>query len=75
MNPDNLEEFSPEWFDACSKAWMKNKKRMGASYVYVCEKEGCKNKVLMNHSDHCKWHAQQIKQTRQSDRIKAMKEK
>lgn len=31
-------EFTPEWFDASSSAWMANKKRVkGGSYVYVCQ--------------------------------------
>lgn len=29
-----MEEFSPEWFDACSIAWRSNKKRKGESWVY-----------------------------------------
>ena len=34
-------EFSPEWFDASSKAWMSNKKKCeNATYVYVCKKKG-----------------------------------
>lgn len=54
MNPD-LIEFSPEWFDACSKAWTANKKRKGYSYVYVCEKPKCKNTVKLGEAT-CKWH-------------------
>jgi hypothetical protein len=34
-----MEEFSPEWFDESSKAWMANKRRVGrgGGYIYVCE--------------------------------------
>jgi hypothetical protein len=56
MNPDLLVEFSPEWFDACSKAWTANKKRKGYSYVYVCEKPMCKNVVHQLGNPFCKWH-------------------
>lgn len=56
MNPDLLVEFSPEWFDACSKAWTANKKRKGYSYVYVCEKHMCKNVVHQLGNPFCKWH-------------------
>ena len=38
-------EFSAEWFDACTEAWMKNKKRIGQIYIYICEHPSCKRKV------------------------------
>jgi hypothetical protein len=38
-------EFSAEWFDACTEAWMNNKKRIGEMYVYICEHPSCKRKV------------------------------
>lgn len=31
-------EFSPAWFDAASKAWLENKRKIGnGSYRYICE--------------------------------------
>ncbi len=46
-NLDTLEEFSPEWFDASSKAWMQNKKKgKHCSYKYVCPK--CKKGMILN---------------------------
>ena len=71
MNPDTLEEFTPEWFDACSHAWMLNKKRCGASYVYVCDKPKCKNKVFSSASTLCRFHAEKEKE----ERLLASKEK
>ena len=38
-------EFSPEWFDSCSRAWLANKKRDGHSYMYKCGVESCRNRV------------------------------
>jgi hypothetical protein len=38
-------EFSAEWFDASSEAWMKNKRRIGQIYIYICEHPSCKRKV------------------------------
>ena len=38
-------EFSAEWFDASSKAWMNNKKRIGQIYIYICEHPSCKRTV------------------------------
>ncbi len=39
-------EFSPEWFDSSSRAWLANKKRMSeGSYTYVCGVETCKTRV------------------------------
>lgn len=40
-----MKEFSAEWFDASSAAWMKNKKRIGQMYVYICEYPSCSRKV------------------------------
>ena len=37
-----MEEFSHEFFEQASKAWLKNKIRRGHQYVYKCEVEGCK---------------------------------
>lgn len=32
------QEFSPEWFDACSQAWLANKRKMGnGTYRYTCD--------------------------------------
>jgi hypothetical protein len=71
-----MEEFSPEWFDYSSKMWMMNKKRVGQSYVYVCKKEGCKNKPHLR-TDWCVWHHPEIKQEetplRRSARIQLQK--
>lgn len=39
------EEFTPEFFDLSSRAWMANKKRVGYSYTYTCAVEKCKNRV------------------------------
>ena len=44
-----MEEFSAEWFDASSEAWMKNKKRIGQMYVYICDHHSCKRKVSSTH--------------------------
>ena len=30
-------EFTREWFDECSKEWMKNKTRKGYATLYKCE--------------------------------------
>jgi hypothetical protein len=34
-------EFSPAWFDASSKAWMENKRRLKTNtvYKYICQHE------------------------------------
>jgi len=38
-------EFTPEWFDSSSRAWLANKKRKGQTYIYVCGVETCKRGV------------------------------
>ena len=48
-------EFSPEWFDISSQAWLANKKRVGASYVYVCSMDLCK-RVVKEGFDMCSIH-------------------
>lgn len=48
-------EFTPEWFDLSSRAWLANKKRSGYSYTYKCAVEECKNKVKEN-ALNCKHH-------------------
>lgn len=47
-------EFTPEWFDLSSRAWLANKKRSGYSYTYKCGLENCKNKV--KNTINCKHH-------------------
>ena len=47
-------EFTPEWFDLSSRAWLANKKRSGYSYTYKCGLENCKNKV--KNTLNCKHH-------------------
>jgi hypothetical protein len=34
-------EFTPEFFDASSRAWRANKRRYGESWRYVCTVTGC----------------------------------
>ena len=34
---DEPKEFSHEWFLEASNAWKENKKKKGASYVYICQ--------------------------------------
>ncbi len=48
-------EFSPEWFDMSSQSWLANKKRVGASYVYVCSMDLCK-RVNKEGFDMCSIH-------------------
>ena len=43
MSPGN-EEFTSEFFDYSSKAWMKNKLRNGAQLVYRCDYEYSANR-------------------------------
>ena len=47
-------EFTSEWFDHSTRAWLANKKRNGHSYKYVCGVETCKiatrNMNCVNHS-------------------------
>jgi hypothetical protein len=70
LDMPGIEEFTPDFFDESSKAWMMNKKRAGCSYEYVCKKEKCKNKCFKN-TDWCKWHQSQIvnELLRRSERI------
>ncbi len=48
-------EFTPEFFNLSSRAWLANKKRVGASYVYKCAVENCKSRVKRE-SLNCKHH-------------------
>ena len=48
-----MKEFSPEWFDSCSRAWLANKKRDGHSYKYKCGVEDCGNRVKGTGSTGC----------------------
>lgn len=48
-------EFTPEWFDSSSRAWLANKKRKGQSYTYVCGVETCKRGVV--NSLNCSLHS------------------
>lgn len=56
------EEFSPEWFDQSSAAWMLNKKKLtNCTYAYVCShsitrNRSCKNAVVKG-TDKCHEHA------------------
>ena len=47
-----MSEFTAAFFDESSIQWMKNKKRVGQMYVYICEKEGCRRKAIGFCSDH-----------------------
>jgi hypothetical protein len=57
-------EFTAEFFDDSSRAWMMNKKRNGASMLYICSHaisttRRCKNIATMNLTDSsrlCKLH-------------------
>lgn len=51
-----MKEFSQEWFESSSKAWLANKKRVGYMYYYVCSIMGCKRRV-MTWSDVCSRHS------------------
>ncbi len=56
----NNNEFTSEFFDDASRAWLANKKRVGASYVYMCihiksNQTQCKNRVWKN-SEFCYYH-------------------
>jgi len=61
------EEFTAEFFDESSKAWLQNKVRMGASMVYKCKgvcKDGelCKRTASMFHlskGPYCRLHFSQ----------------
>lgn len=60
-----IEEFTKEFFDQSSEAWMKNKVRKGHSMAYICtaltqEGKSCSRSAIMKDamSDHvCKQHA------------------
>ena len=59
MNPGNS-EFTSDFFDESSKAWLQNKVRYGASYRYRCwyihsNKKQCAKPALF--SDYCKQHS------------------
>ncbi len=59
-----IEEFTKEFFDQSSEAWMRNKMRKGYSMAYVCialtqEGKSCKRASIIKDatSDHlCKQH-------------------
>ena len=59
-----IDEFTMEFFDQSSEAWMKNKIRKGHSMAYICvaltqEGKSCKRSALMKDStsEHlCKQH-------------------
>jgi hypothetical protein len=55
--PDN---FDSAFFDESSKAWMLNKRRYGASYIYICGKPKCKNRVKGGGGILCKYHLKLI---------------
>ena len=47
-----IQEFTKEFFDQSSEAWMKNKVRKGASMAYICtaltqEGKSCKRSAIM----------------------------
>lgn len=60
-----IEEFTKEFFDQSSEAWMKNKVRKGHSMAYICialtqDGKSCKRSAQMKDatSEHlCKQHA------------------
>jgi hypothetical protein len=41
-------EFTAEFFDESSKAWMENKKKIGASMVYKCDYRMSKTRMCNN---------------------------
>jgi hypothetical protein len=47
-------------FDESSNAWMLNKRRYGASYIYICGKPKCKNRVKGGGGILCKYHLKLI---------------
>ena len=58
-------EFTAEFFDESSKAWMANKRRVGHSMVYICTattKTGnaCKNRVV-SLTEFCSLHTPRSK--------------
>jgi hypothetical protein len=60
----NIQEFTSEFFDQSSEAWMKNKLRKGHSMAYICtaltqEGKSCRRSALIKDatSEHlCKQH-------------------
>lgn len=53
---DIRSEFTSEFFDSCSRAWLANKKRSGeGSYRYVCGVETCSNRVRGDEVN-CRFH-------------------
>jgi hypothetical protein len=60
-----IEEFTKEFFDQSSEAWMKNKVRKGHSMAYICtaltqEGKSCSRSAILKDatSDHvCRQHA------------------
>lgn len=68
MNTPGNTEFTPQFFDESSKAWMENKVRCGASYAYKCSyihsnKKRCE--YPGTHSDYCKRHYILLKSQKQ----------
>ena len=61
------QEFSPEWFDYCSKIWLQNKKRVGQGYEYCCKKEKCKNKLYKN-TEFCYYHHPEIQKKQEQQK-------
>jgi len=51
-----MKEYSPEWFDECSRQWRLNKKRYGEAWKYICEVKGCKKSVKLGENK-CVCHA------------------
>lgn len=49
------DEFTSDAFDSSSRAWLANKKRVGASYVYKCAVETCKMRIPF--VGNCRWHS------------------
>ena len=61
-----MSEFTAAFFEEASVEWMKNKKRVGQMYVYICEKEVCKRRAL----GFCSAHQAQPQQQPQVDEKK-----
>jgi hypothetical protein len=60
MNPPGNSEFTPEFFDESSRAWLENKVRMGAGYTYKCDyihsnTKQCRKPAIL--SNFCKQHS------------------
>jgi len=59
--PVGNQEFTAEFFDESSRAWMANKIRKGASMVYKCEIKTCMSKAVIKgqiESRRCAKHKQ-----------------